>query len=99
MNRSVLSICKDTPFLHYIDNDQLIFNEGKFQKSLYDVRDVIGVHLSDEDALELYNQCCAFFHQSDELYYELTPSTDRKRNTRGSNSDTPQSAGRITRTW
>ena len=28
VNRSVLSICKETPFLHYLDNDQLIFIEG-----------------------------------------------------------------------
>ena len=95
VNRYVLFICKETPFLHYVDNDQLIFNEGKFQKSLYDARDPIDVHLSDEDALELYNQfCCFFYHgESDELQYEQTPSTDRKRKTRGSNSDEPPSAG------
>lgn len=68
-------------------------------KKMYDARDAIGVHLSQEGASELYDGFAAFFHhgESDELLPDKTPICDRKRKACFSSSDTTPSAGRVTK--
>lgn len=101
VNACILKLCKTTKHLHFIDNDAVIYDDGKFQKSMYDASDGSGVHISHEGARALYDSFYAFFFdgESDELITnetELLTPASRKRE-RGSSSATPPSADRKTK--
>lgn len=79
--------------MHYLDNDQIFFADGKFQKDLFDSNDGSGIHVSDEGAKELYESFTAFFFEGESDELEPATPLNRKRD-RGSSSSTPPSATR-----
>lgn len=98
VNNSVLELCKITRNYHFLNNDNIFYDGTKFMKSLYDARDMKGVHVSDEGAEELYQSFLSFFYEgeSDELDCTTLIDDTRKRE-RGSSSTTPTSDTRKTK--